>query len=82
MARLQAQRQALSLQFLLVVVIMTLLVERAAAFIPRLPILLQQLSRASSSPLKMVAVDDSTTLVGMTHEEYIGTLPDQVCVSV
>lgn len=59
-------------------VVVTLMAERAAAFIPRLP--LQQLSKASSSSvLKMVAVDDPTTLVAMTHDEYIGTLPEQVC---
>ena len=27
---------------------------------------------------RMVAVDDPTTLVGMTLDEYTGTLPDQV----
>jgi len=77
-----ARRQALSLPLLLVVVVVTLMAERAAAFIPRLPLLQQQLARASSTPLKMVAVDDSTTLVGMTHDEYIGTLPEQVCERV
>jgi hypothetical protein len=60
------------------VAVIVTLAERATAFIPRLPLL--QLARASCT-LKMVAVDDSTTLVGMTNDEYIGTLPEQVCES-
>jgi hypothetical protein len=70
------------MQYLLVVVVLILSLGPAKAFIPLQPHMPPRQHHkylAGGPDIVRMAVQDSSTLVSLPHDEYINTLPEQVC---